>query len=375
MVVEQGETLWLALASEGSVSMIPTEPRPSGLLEIAVLKDGKPIPYTYENDAFAITIHAGDGKATITHDVPLNALRVAGSDITLRFDGKSPAGVSTTNKPNGTEINIGGGKYFFAPLKGTATFDDSWILASFNSATPVYDIAPVDGAIDLVIYELPADTEPPAVTKTLAESIAANAADFAAFRALLYDNLSDELAYKLWLNRKLLPNGHYGIIPNRVTNSGSSAHEQAIASLAFKNGNAAIDVLLAIPEAAPPLLGYVAWLSLWRWSGIDIPSNESRRALRHAIERGKKWWDDNRHYPGGYYYAYRFETGLDNPEGFRDNGYAPDAELAQLMLAHDAAIEFYFDDDDGEYRDLKFDIDLSKYARGGLVAEILKEVQ
>ncbi|MDR0916949.1 MAG: hypothetical protein LBN02_07150 [Oscillospiraceae bacterium] len=369
MVVDQGGTLWLALASEAAPSLVPTAPRPAGLFEINALRDGKPLPYTYDADDATITISAADATIAITHDTATNALRFEAHNVTLRLDGKNPAGVSSTNKPNGTEVNIGGGKYFFIAPRGTISFDDTWVLASFGSVTPILDVAPdADGKVELIAYDLPADTVPPPVTKTFGECILQNKADFAAFSELLKDGLSDEVRYKIWLNSKKLANGHWCITPNRVISAATTAVQQAIASLAFKDGDASIDVLLSIPEASPPLHGYVAAKLLK--SGASA-SGASRLALAKELERAKKWWDANRWYPGGYYYAYRFETGFDNPPDFRDNGYAPDAELAELVALHQTVIDALIDNS----VDLSADIDLTKFVSDGLIAEILKEVK
>jgi hypothetical protein len=342
MVTRQGDTLWLALAQEGAASLIPTEPRPAGLFEITLLKDGTAQPYTYETDGFLLALYLeGDNdspSATICHDRDINALRIQTQRVTLRLDGKNPAGVSSLNKPywGGTEVNIGGGKYFFAAKQGTISFDDTWVVASFGSVTPVLDLTPdSNSGGELIVYELPADTAPPAVTSIFTKAAAANLADYEAFcSSLLRDELSDELKYEIWVNSRKLPNGHYAVVGNRLQSSSTNATEQAIASLAFKDGNAAIDIATSLPQAAPPLLG-VAALKLF---DTAAPQTEAVRELIAELETALKWWNTNRHYPGGYYYAYRHETGLDNPPGFKDNGFAPDETLAKLISAIEIAI-------------------------------------
>jgi hypothetical protein len=343
MVTQQGDTLWLALAQEGAASLIPTEPRPAGLFEITLLKDGAAKPYTYQTDGFLLALHIeGDNdspSAAICHDNELNALRIKTQNgVTLRLDGKNPAGVSSLNKPHwgGTEVNIGGGKYFFVAKSGTISFDDTWVVASFGSVTPILDVAPGEsGATELIVYELPADTAPPEVTGDWATAAKHNRDDYENFiYTQLRGGLPDKLKYKIWVNSRKLSNGHYAIVGNRLQSSSTNAVEQAIASLAFKDGTAAIDVATSLPQAAPPLLG-VAALKLFDQAA---PKPDSVYTLIAELEAALKWWNTNRRYPGGYYYAYRHETGLDNPPGFKDNGFAPDETLAKLISAIDIAI-------------------------------------
>ncbi|MDR0904578.1 MAG: hypothetical protein LBN00_00150 [Oscillospiraceae bacterium] len=354
MVTEQGGTLWLALASEAAPSLVPTAPRPAGLLEINIVKkDGKIVPYTYETNGLTITLKSAAGEAVITQDASINALRIKGGDFTLRLDGKMPAGVSSINKPNGTEINIGGGKYFFVAQKGTISFDDTWVVASFGSVTPVLDLAPDKyGEFELIAYELPADTVPPVVEKTFDEAVHATTEEYNEFFGSLKESLPAELKYKIWVNSRKLPNGHWCVTPNRLYSATATAVDEAIASLAFK-GDAAIDVATSLPQASPPILGYVS-------KQYGYASDTARRVLKDELDAAKKWWDTNRHYPGGYYYAYRFETGLNNPEGFRDNGFFPDPDLQKLIAALSG--------------EAAGDVDLAKYISGGLIAEIYAAV-
>jgi hypothetical protein len=406
MVTQQGDTLWLALAQEGGVNLVPTEPRPVGLFELQLLKDGKAQPYTYQTDGFLLTLYLADGKesAAIAHDTALNALRIQTQNgVTLRLDGKMPSGVSSLNKPHwgGTEVNIGGGKYFFIAKSGTISFDDTWVVASFGSVTPILDVAPdASGAAELIAYELAPDTAPPEVTQSFTQAAAANRTDYEAFAGkLLRDSLSDELKYKIWLNSRKLPNGHYAIVGNRLQSSSTNAAEQAIASFAFKDGDSAIDVMTSLPQSSPPLLGAAA-LALYDIFALGDSFFDKTRELKGELENALKWWDDNRHYPGGYYYAYRHETGLPNPPGFKDNGFAPDPTLAKLIDAHKIILTAYketwdkrgfsvfgtMSDENGNnvrvYNEAIQPVveaynalDLTQFAGSGLFADILKEVK
>ena len=362
MITQQGETLWLALASEAAPSLVPTEPRPAGLLEIGALRDGVALPLTYAADSAKITLTTDGGTAAITYDASINAFRIIGNGFTLRLDGKMPAGVSSVNKAAGTEVNMGGGKYFFVAQKGTISFDDTWVVNAFGSVTPILDLAPdANGDFDLVAYDLVPDTDLPVVTRTFDECVADNEAEFAAFRALLKTEITDELAYRLFVNMKKLPNGHWCVTPNRLYSATATHVDQALASLAFANGDAAIDVATSIAQASPPLLGYVS-------ANFAAVSDASQRYLQAELDDAYKWWNANRFYPGGYYYAYRFETGLAENPDFKDNGYAPSDDLTRMMTALGTAY-----DPSVNYVELS-DIDLTKYASAGLVADLIKEV-
>ncbi|MDR2420817.1 MAG: hypothetical protein LBD49_01760 [Oscillospiraceae bacterium] len=344
MLVPRGDTLWLALAPEGAPSMVPTAPRPAGLFEILVLAEGKPTPYTYSADVAALEIKAPGGGARVTHDAPIRALRVECEGVSIRFDAKSPAGVSSLNTPDGPVVNIGGGRYVFSARRGKITFDDTWMLASFGSVTPVVDVAPVGGIIDLVVYELPGDTPLPAVTRTFDECAEGNAAEYAAFAKSMVtastraSALRDAAAYSLWLNSKELPGGKHCVTPDRITSQASSPSWQALASLAFRDFGAVFELLMSLPEASPPLHG----LAVTRLLDDGLTGGADAVKLRElyfALEKTAAWWRDNRTLPGSElsFYAYRFETGHPNPSYFTVGApvIAPDLN-AYLVLLYDA---------------------------------------
>jgi hypothetical protein len=344
MLIAQGDTLWLALASEGAPSMIPTAPRPAGLFELTVLSSGNPVPYTYTADISVLELKASGGVARITHDTQVGALRIEAEGISLRFDGKTSSGVSSLNTPDGPVVSIGGGRYLFSARRGTITFDDTWVLNAFGSVVPVVDIAPAGGIIELVVYELPGDTIIPAPTGSFDSRAAENAAEFSAFDSSIvsappqYSKLRDEAVYSLWLNSKKLADGNHCITPNRITSSMAEAHRQALASFAFRDFDSAFELLMSLPESSPPLRGFAVTRMIddGLLDGVEL---DMLRKLYHELEATAKWWRDNRTMPGAAlsYYAYRFESGHPNPSTFTVGApvIAPDLN-AYLVLLYEA---------------------------------------
>jgi hypothetical protein len=359
MLISREGALWLSLASEGAPSMIPTAPRPAGLFEISVLTKGVPTPYTYSATESVLEIKAPGGAARITHDCAMRALRVEAEGISLRFDGKMAAGVSSLNTADGTVVNIGGGRYVFAAKRGKLTFDDSWMLASFGSVTPVADIEPAGGIIELTIYEIPGDTALPASAKTFEQCAADNSAEYSAFAKKIvrlpekFSKLRGDVTYSLWLNSKKLENGRYCIGTDRLTSTAASAYGQAIASLAFRDFDTAFELLTSLPEASPPLHGF-AVMRMIDDGLLDGAPIAKLRELYFALEKTAKWWRENRTLPGAAlsYYAYRFETGHWNPASFTAGApvLAPDLN-AYLVLLYEALSQFAANFGDAETSD------------------------
>ncbi|MDR1299523.1 MAG: hypothetical protein LBJ84_04655, partial [Oscillospiraceae bacterium] len=206
VVIERDGKLVMTFAPEGAASFMPSVGGAGGGLEIALVRDGQPVDYTYTATQSLIELTAaGGGSVRIAYDSAANALRFEGEGAALRLDAKGASmGVTSLNTGHGTELSMGGGKYLFTAPRGTISFDDTWLLGQFHSVTPVLDIAPEGGAFELVAYDLAADAPAPDITKTFAQCAETSEADFKAFCGRLvplpeqYGDVRDSIAYLLW---------------------------------------------------------------------------------------------------------------------------------------------------------------------------------
>ena len=238
IIVEQGDKLWLAFASEGAgVFMMSSDSLSAGLLEINLMHDGKSEPYTYEASESLLQISSAHGKVKVAVDECACALRFEGEGVDFRLDSKETEQSTTNlNTPDGTVVSMGGGRYFFVVKVGKISFDDTWIRNRFRSKPPLLDVSAKSGKFELIAYDLPADTDTPPVKKTVEECAADNAADFNAFCEKListpteYDDLRKNAAYLLWVNSRVF-DGTNVVLKNKLRNAELDAYKLSIASL------------------------------------------------------------------------------------------------------------------------------------------------
>ena len=178
IIIDRGGELWLAAAPAAVGGLLPLGATSlPGTLRIEPLADGKFVPFTYTAGESLLELTAENGsKVKFAIDADAQAIRIAGNTA-LRLNGVSPAAfVTSLNTPEGAVISAGSVRYLIAAKKGKISFDDTWILNQFHSVTPVVDVEPENGQFELVVYDLPADTETPEITKTLDECAAETAA-------------------------------------------------------------------------------------------------------------------------------------------------------------------------------------------------------
>jgi hypothetical protein len=160
-----------------------------------------------------------------------------------------------------------------------------------------------EGKIELACFELPADCEPPELTKTLDECAAENRADFEAFKKTMIptDDLS---AFTLWSS------------PPKTDAIGLAEE-----SYLFADPQLAFDRVLASAEAGKksviPIFAAAA-LRLIDGHMLDAISGESVKKLRDVLLESLDWWKKCRYdsAKGRYFFAYRGETGETNPAWF-----------------------------------------------------------
>jgi hypothetical protein len=344
IIVESEGKLRLGFASEGALSFMPSAGGGAGQLEISLMYGGNSAQYTYTATESVIELSCEHGSAKIAIEPGTGAVRFAGKGVALRLDAKSaPQFATSLNTERGVELSIGGGRYLFAPLKGKVTFDDTWILAQFHSVTPVLDLEPENGEFELAAYDLPADTEPVKITKTLEEVAADSAGDFKAFREGLADLppewevARDNIAYLMWLGHRTNAQGAKVIVGNKLNSPDTEAWLQAVVSLPFKDADAAVDFILALPPATPPIQA-IAVLRLLEGGMLDKAPRSMVYKLYNAINDSVRWWINNRYSQslGLFFYAYRYETGTPNPTVFKvgEPVASPDIN-AYIILAYE----------------------------------------
>ncbi len=293
-----------------------------GILRISILSDGQEIPYTVDATAFETRLVTDKGAVRFTLDKAANAMRIEGDVPQLRMSAGMSSSATTTKLEDGAEMNIGG-RIIYKVRRGTFEFDDTWVLTRWTSVAPCLDIFPADGRFDVACIELPADTEPPAVTRAFDDCIAENKTDFEAFAWTLKPT-DDLTAFELW---------------SKPVKTGSI--ELAEESYLFCDAQSAFDRVLKSAQAGKsgivPKFAAAA-LRLKDDKLIDQISKEDVKKLSDALKEALNWWQTYRYNKvmGRYFYAYRAETGEQNPVWFDEAPvYAPELQerLSQLTAA------------------------------------------
>lgn len=345
IIIDHEGELWLAMApvAVGGFLAMGTAGTP-GTLRIEPLENGEAVPFTYAATESSLKLEAKNGaKVEFAIDKDAQAIRIKG-DSAFRLNGVVPGMRSSSlNTPEGVILSSGATRYLITAPKGVITFDDSYILGEFRSVTPVLDVEPENGGFELCVFDLPADTKTPEITKTLCECAAESASEFAAFIDSLVDipavwnDVKEKIAYPLWLCHRFMVSDYEVIVENKYNDKNTDSRLMSIASMAFKDAKRAVDMILSYPVDLPP----VAAVAAARLLGEDM-LNDSRGEIYRiysaleAVARkcmNKRTIDKE----GLSYYAYRFESGCARSPAFFDAGepvLAPDLN-AYLALTSD----------------------------------------
>jgi hypothetical protein len=275
---------------------------PMGIMRISIWDGGAELPFTVNSGAFVTELKSAAGTVRFTTDRDANAMRVEGDVPQMRLSSEMAHGVNSAVLPDGAETGLGG-RIVYKVVRGDFTFDDTWVLANWSNVAPCLDVRPSGGKLELVCFELPADREPPALTKTFDECAAENAADFSAFKKALIptDDLS---AYSLWST------------PPK-TDSVGLAEE----SYLFAAPRPAFERVLASAVAGKKSVTPKFAAAALRLAGcrmLDAIPGEDVKRLRGVLEESLDWWKKYRYdgSKGRYFFAYRGETGETNPVWF-----------------------------------------------------------
>lgn len=314
-----------------------------GTLRVEPLADGKMVPYTYTATEALLELTAENGaKVKFAIDKDTQAIRISGNTA-FRLNGVAPAAFMTSlNTPEGAVISAGSIRYLIAAKKGKITFDDTWILNQFHSVTPVVDIEPENGQFELVVYDLPADTETPAITKTLEECAAETQAEFSAFIDTLVDiptewnDVKEKIAYVLWLCHRVLDDGKEVIVENKYSSARTGSTPMSVASMAFKDATRAVDMIVSYPVDLPPVAG-VAAARLLEEGMLNDSRGEIYRVYSALEAVARKCIQERSADKDGLcFYAYRFESGEDrSPEFFKvgEPVLAPDLNTYLIIIS------------------------------------------
>jgi len=341
MVIETDGKLWLSIAPDGGGALFGgAAARAAGLLELSLVNGSQDIPYTYETDGFSITLTADGTELRFVIDADAKAVRIEGnSNATLRLDGKNPGG-TTLNTGSAADITIGGSRYYLVAKSGSYSFDDTWVLNAFGSVRAIYDLTPNDGKVELYAYNLEPDTDAPEITKPFDVILSENKSAYAAFEAKLVDvsaeyaELKSKVAYSLWTSYRNISETADAVVADRLSSPAVIASEQAVAALAFKDTETAAKLIVSAEKSYPPIAGLAAAERV----------KEFPRKLLIAVNRSltetAEWWLKYRHKDGKFFYAYRYETGLKNPQAFRAGEAVESPDLyAYLYLLFKAVSE------------------------------------
>jgi hypothetical protein len=359
IVIERDGELWLAAAPAAVGGFLPMGVSSlPGTLRVDPLANGEPEKYTYEATESLLELTTASGaKFQLAIDSGASALRIEGSSA-IRLDGVATASFGTsTILREGIKLSVGAINYLFVVKHGKWKFDDTWLLNQFHSVTPVLEVTPDGGRVEIAVYDLPADTPIPALNGTLSDCAAANAADFAKFRDSLLDipgewrDVRDRAAFLLWLCHRRRDDGAEFIVRNKYNDAFSSAQMMAIASMAFKDEAKALSLLLANPVSSPPIAGAAVAAMLER--GMLNDARGTIYQVYSLLDDAARFWINERtvEKDGLSFYAYRFESGAPTSPEFFTVGepvFAPDLNSYLILISEVLGKLALLEYDDGE---------------------------
>jgi len=344
IIIDHDGELWLAMAPVAVGGFLPMGMTPlPGTLRVEPLENGEAVPFTYTAAESLLEVTTEKGASVrFAIDTCTQSLRIKG-DGAFRLNGvESSSRATHLNTPEGVVISAGANRYVIAAKKGKITFDDAFVLKDFSSVTPVLEVEPEDGGFELYAFDLPTDVPVPIVTKTVEECAAQSAADFKAFCEGLvdvpaeWDDVKAGAAYPLWLCQRVLDGKNEVTVENKYNSKETNSWLMAITSMAFKDARRATDMILSYPVELPPVAG-VAVQRLLDENMLNDSRGEIYRGYA-ALESVARMCEKERTVDGGdlSYYAYRFESGSDDPPEFFNAGepvLAPDLNAYLIVVS------------------------------------------
>ena len=344
IVIDHDGELWIAAAPVAVGGFLPMGMTSlPGVLRVEPVENGAAAPFSYTATESILELTTGSGaKVRFAIDADAGALRITGN-TDFRLDGVSAASrISTLATDNGAILDSGASHFVFTAIKGNIRFDDTWLLHEMRATTPVIDVKTENGEFEICMFDLPADTATPPVTKTFDECAASSGAEFKAFTDTLvetpaeWDDVREKAAYPLWLCHRVLDGKHEVIVENKYDSKNTNAWLMAISSLAFTDAAMAVDMLLAYPVGLPPVAGIAAARLID--DGMLCDSRDEIYKVYSALEATarkcvkKRSLDNN----GLSFYMYRFESGQEKSPEFFNAGepvFAPDLNAYLIIVS------------------------------------------
>ena len=347
--------LYLALAAGSSSMFGGFAMRSAGFIRLTPLVDGKEAEGAAEADPAEAVIRCQGGSIRMAIDGPAILLKGEGAGLKLLV--KLGRGETVTRTKRGYELVMGSTRYIIALKKGKADLQVGWDLEGLSSTDPIIALAPEDGVMEAVFWDTDAAYSMPEVAPDVEAAAAKARAAFEAFRASLRGR--DELtAYAFWLGFMECRGGKL-VIANKIGNVQANAIEQALAALAFKDAEPALQLVSdtlklmtsggmvpawvkgesALPEAPPPLWGLVL-CRVFAGGGIDAADRDSLAEGYALLTKAVEWWLKNRSLPdGSFFYAYTHESGWEGVPVLPFGQGAVTPDLAAWMALNAGALE------------------------------------
>lgn len=321
--------------------------REGGIVDIVLMVNGKPVPYTYEATPTMLILTAAEGEVNLIIDTDDTA-RIFGKGVAIKLYTKFPfysmmnASILTGDlldlNLGGTQMN--GGRYIMKPNKGKPV-----CYSVFNPSTNGPDDAQVElhpdenGELDFEVYTMNPDEWGHIDYIPVEDAYTACTNKFEDFKACYsdfpakYSGLKDLSVYAVWLHKEK-PNGNdiYPTMTAETVYTGQLAHgwanafEQPLHAMALndieqelkllknmylhmKNGMlpGTISTTKVQFQATPPTQG-VAVLDLLKKSQgkLDI---ENTRELYDMMKENYSWWKIS-HSFGEYRFSYNHRDEL-----------------------------------------------------------------
>ena len=254
--------LYIAFSTETVAMFGRGAAGPKGFLRILPVFEGNKLDYTYEASVGSVKINTVKGSMTIAFD-GANTLRIAGSGIGLRFDGKVSFGENVIQKKHGIEFLKGGGIYLIKPIKGTLAMDSHWDLKALHATNPLIDVTPDKNEFEIVLCDTTLLLEIDPLSESVEAAAAKTEKTFEEFKAGLvkttgkYAAFSALAAYSYWtgLSDKGLA------LSNKMNDQKFYSVQVPVSALALTDAEKAAGILLAQLDNLTPMGLVPTWFA------------------------------------------------------------------------------------------------------------------
>ncbi|MDR1590068.1 MAG: hypothetical protein LBS51_07740 [Oscillospiraceae bacterium] len=315
--------LYFAVCAQGGAA-----PRRRGLVDIAPIYGGGPIPYTYTATPSQLRLDTDRGAVRVVLDTS-DTMRIAGKGVGVRLYVKLPfmSMTSAQRLPSGVvEYNLrsvyaGGGVFFFKPLKGEITLDSKFDPALNGPEYIHAEFLPDEnGEFEVAAYSMSPDEWGYIEYQDIDVCVADAEGEFKSFLEKLsgvdarWQGLKELSAYAMWISYQaksstpVMPTLLSDMIYADMMREGQArAYEQPLYSMAFadageaarlignnlphmQNGMLPAEISDSRPNfrAFPPTFG-VAALHLLKTAGGKLSASAAETLYAQLAEH-YGWW-------------------------------------------------------------------------------------